>query len=154
MTNEPVPAVLTARRHRADLWVLMSDLEHAIAAALPGRVPAWAQEVHERLVELSGGFQRHCADTEASGGLFDAVLEAAPRLDGAVRRLGDEHHAITETITNLLVEARGISRQGTAEEAETLRQHVTDLLGMLTRHRQHSADLVYEAYAVDVGVGD
>ena len=37
--------------------------------------------------------------------------------------------------------------------AEDLRVELTALLAALARHRQRGADLVYEAYAVDLGGG-
>ena len=36
-------------------------------------------------------------------------------------------------------------------DAETLRHRAMAVLDELTRHRQHDADLVYEAYATDIG---
>jgi hypothetical protein len=35
-----------------------------------------------------------------------------------------------------------------------MRDQVTTLLTDLVRHRQHGADLVYEAHAVDIGGSD
>jgi hypothetical protein len=40
-----------------------------------------------------------------------------------------------------------------AEWSERLRSVLTSLLVALARHRQRGADLVYEAYAVDIGGG-
>ncbi len=37
--------------------------------------------------------------------------------------------------------------------AEELRVELTALLAALARHRQRGADLIYEAYAVDLGGG-
>ena len=39
------------------------------------------------------------------------------------------------------------------EWVERLRSVLTSLLVALARHRQRGADLVYEAYAVDIGGG-
>jgi hypothetical protein len=36
-------------------------------------------------------------------------------------------------------------------EPQALRDGLTDLLAELVRHRQRGADLVYEAYSVDIG---
>jgi hypothetical protein len=71
------------------------------------------------------------------------VRRRSPRLDSHCRRLSEEHVTILEqigTVQNALGE-------GTAET----RTQVLELLRLLVRHRQHGADLVYEAYAVDIG---
>ena len=35
-----------------------------------------------------------------------------------------------------------------------MREHGTTVLGRIVRHRQRGADLIYEAYATDIGGGD
>ena len=40
---------------------------------------------------------------------------------------------------------------GGTEDVEQVRALGTSLLGRIVRHRQRGADLVYEAYEVDVG---
>ncbi|MFO8076296.1 MAG: hypothetical protein ACQETV_03495 [Actinomycetota bacterium] len=155
MMTEATPAALSsAREQRADLWKHMTALEHALSHPLPGRVDAWGSDVHDALVDLSSGFEHHCAAVEAPDGLFASVLEAAPRLDHAVRRLADEHIEISALISTLLREVRTLAREGTEDEGVAVRARITELLGRLSQHRQRAADLVYEAYAVDIGVGD
>ena len=154
MTEASPVALSSAREQRADLWRHMTALEHALSHPLPGRVNTWGGEVHDALVDLSSGFEHHCAAVEAPDGLFASVLEAAPRLDHAVRRLAEEHIEISALISELLREVRTLTREGTEEEARETRGRITGLLGRLSQHRQRAADLVYEAYAVDIGVGD
>jgi hypothetical protein len=70
-------------------------------------------------------------------------------------RLRREHSDILATIV------RGARQLGAppAEDdgylswAEEMRVELTALLAALARHRQRGADLVYEAYAVDLGGG-
>lgn len=143
-----------ARAQRADLWRHLVGLEHAIATPLPGRVQAWAAAAHEALVDLSATFERHCAIVEAPDGVFDQVLAAAPRLEGMVERLRKEHIAIADVVTAELRAARDLGNTADVEQALEARQRLTDLITALSRHRQGGADLVYEAYAVDIGVGD
>jgi hypothetical protein len=40
---------------------------------------------------------------------------------------------------------------GTIGDLPAFREEVTTLMGQLVRHRQKGADLVYEAYDVDLG---
>ena len=153
-THDDNRALEEIRTQRADLWNQLVGLERAIATPLPGRVEEWAGGVHEALVELSATFERHCAMVEAPGGLFAEVLEAAPRLGSMVTRLRDEHVEISDQLRTELRDVRELAKGGTVDEAVTVRDRLTALLGLLSRHRQGGADLVYEAYAVDIGVGD
>ena len=86
--------------------------------------------------------------TEGSDGLHDAVLGMTPRLSNSVRRLVDEHTVIKELVEDLLARVRPPVAAG---DADTIRELGTALLGRLARHRQHGADLIYQAYQVDLG---
>lgn len=135
------------RAHRAELRDSLTALDEALAAPV-GRPEAWAQRVHAALVELSHDFEQHVALTEAEGGLYADVRRTAPRLAGQVRRLTDEHVRFAGHIAGLL--ARMEDPQA-VEDPIALREEVTTLIGQLVRHRQSGADLVFEAYELDLG---
>src|SRR6266508_569044 len=137
----------TLRRHRADLRGSINALEQALAAPAPGRRDAWAQRVHVALVELSADVREHIDITERPDGLYRALLMAAPRLSNAVTRLTREHGQVTELVDDLLAFLNGPE----AGEVDRVRDLGTALLGKLVRHRQRGSDLVWEAYAVDIG---
>jgi hypothetical protein len=140
------PAVEEARTRRAGLHGLLVELESAIAAAAPGREEAWADEVRAKLNLLAEAFAGHVRATEGPDGLFDQVRRRAPRLDHQTRQLATDHG----TIAAELAAATTAVGQSVAESRET----VLSLLAHLARHRQVGADLVYEAYAVDIGGSD
>ena len=136
------------RRRRADLLESIGAVEQALAAPVPGRESRWVERVGVALVELSADFREHIGYTEGADGFYQGLLETAPRLSGPVTRLVREHALITDLIDNLL------SRVGQADAAdgiEEIRERGTVLLGRLVRHRQHGSDLIYEAYAADIG---
>ena len=148
--SEPTPdqVLLEAlRRHRADLRESMNALEQALAAPVPGRPAAWAERVHVALVELSADFREHVEITEGPGGLYRGLLTTAARLSNAVARLTHEHAQIRELVEDLLTRAVGPD----VDYADRVRDLGMALLGRLVRHRQRGSDLVYEAYAVDIG---
>lgn len=148
-------SLLDATRHqRSDLRTVVVRLEEALAAPAPGRPREWAGRVHERLVDVAAAFERHIAVTEGPDGLFDAVLRADPRLANSVSALGTEHHDIRQSIADVLVMVRELARTGDNGDTGGVREAALDLLHRLSRHRQRGADLVYEAYAVDIGGGD
>jgi hypothetical protein len=142
------PGLDALRRRRAELGGSMAALEQALAEPSSGRDSAWAERVDVALVELSADFAEHVAVTEGSDGLHDAVLASTPRLSNAVGRLVAEHTAIRRLIGDLLA---GVRPPVAAADVDPLRELGTALLSRLVRHRQHGADLIHEAYQVDIG---
>ena len=101
------------------------------------------------MAELSADFDRHVAETEESNGHARGTCVAtAPRLSNLVRQFINDHATITGSIGDLLARA---SPPMAADEVDAVRELGTALLGRLARHRQHGADLIYEAYQVDLG---
>ena len=142
------PELASLRRIRAELRGAMSALEQALAAPTPGRPAAWVQRVDAALTELSADFAEHVAETEGAGGTHEAALATAPRLSNSVRRLVADHAGITGLIGDLLVR---VCSPVAAGEVDAVRDLGTALLSRLARHRQLGADLIYEAYQVDLG---
>ncbi len=147
------PALAAARTERAGLHQCMGALEEAVASPAVGREREWVREVHNRLVELGAAFERHIAVTEGPGGLFEEVHKAAPRLTHGVERLADDHREIRAAIGRALDAIRDRADM-LPETPGDGREAVLDLLDQLMRHRQLGADLIYEAYQVDMGAGD
>ena len=147
MESETVAsAVEAAKTRRAGLHGILVQLEAAIAAPAPGREEAWVTDVRAALDDLAESFTEHVQATEERDGLFDQVRRHAPRLDHQTHRLTDDH----ATIVTELAAANASLERDVAEVRET----VLSLLAHLARHRQLGADLVYEAYAVDIGGSD
>ena len=147
------------RRRRAELLGSITALEQALAAPAPGRQMRWAERVSAALMELSGDLRDHVELTEGPTGLNSRVVRSSPRLAYAVDRLTQEHATLTKLIGELLTvvgEADGSSAQGDPilGDPDEVRELGTTLLGVLLRHRQRGADLVYEAYSVDIGGQD
>ena len=137
-----------ARHRRQRLRASMDALEAAIAAAAPGREGDWRQRVGMVLADMAPVLDEHIAETEAPDGLLERVLADAPRLAHAVEVLRDDHARLRE----MLAAAR--APLGGDAGAEEVRSAAVDLLGLLVRHRHRGADVLYEAYSVDVGTGD
>ncbi|MGN6578083.1 MAG: hemerythrin domain-containing protein [Nocardioides sp.] len=137
------------RRRRAELRESLNALERALSAPAPaGLAGHWAERVHAALLELAGDFREHLAVTEGPDGLYQDLARRAPRLAGQVSRLVQDHVAIGERLEGLL-SLMGLPVDG--DEVRRIRELGTELLGSIVRHRQHGADLVYEAYEVDIG---
>ena len=145
LTDTSLQAV---RAHRAELRESIGALEQALAGPTPGRVAAWAERVHVALVELSADLREHVALTAGPQGLHHEVLATAPRLAGAVRRLVDDHAAITDLVERMM---GGVSVPLDDDGVAAARGLGVRLLGRLVQHRQAGAVMIYEAYQTDIG---
>ncbi|MGZ4132059.1 MAG: hypothetical protein ACXVWF_03335 [Actinomycetota bacterium] len=136
---------------RRTLHDALVHLEQAISSPAAGRIPEWTDRVHKDLLEVGHAFEQHVSVTERPDGLYDEILGLAPRLDGNVRRLREEHPEIAKAIA-AMDERLGSVQIGTdAWSLDQARDDLQRLIGRVIRHRQHGADLVWEAYNVDIG---
>jgi hypothetical protein len=151
--REVTPALQAARSRRQTLHEALVLMEQAISSPAAGRIPAWTSTVTKEMVSLRDAFEQHVIVTEKPGGLYEEIMELAPRLDGKLRRLHAEHPTITERTTAALarLEAGEVGDDGAPWPIEKARDDLQRLLGSIVRHRQSGADLVWEAYNVDIG---
>jgi hypothetical protein len=89
--------------------------------------------------------------TEREGGLYEEIMERAPRLAGTVKRLQDEHPTITESVAALVERLEAGEVESDAWPPDNARNDLQRMIGAVVRHRQKGADLVWEAYNVDIG---
>jgi hypothetical protein len=137
------------RQGRAGLRTALGHVEQALAGAAGGRWAMWSAQLAEELDELSVALEQHIAITEAPDGLLADIVVAAPRLAKRVDRARDDHVLLCE----LLEQARA-SLSGGAGAIDDVRDRVVELLTGLVRHRHLGAELVYDAYNVDIEAAD
>jgi hypothetical protein len=138
------PALAAARRRRAELLQSIHQFERALA--IPAGDPNWHDLVAARLAALREAVTEHVVVTEGPDGLYGELLDHAPRLCRGVDILIREHAALVAAVDTLCARLRE-----PAVPVEQVRGWASDLLRELSRHRQRGADLVYEAYATDIG---
>ncbi|HEY6796227.1 MAG TPA: hypothetical protein VI248_16250 [Kineosporiaceae bacterium] len=104
--------------------------------------------------ELRHIWHVHTSDTERRDGVLDQVVADCPRLSPAVGRLRHEHQVVAESlraVERLLDEtAAEPHADGAGEALPTL----TGVLDTVDRHRRMGRDLLYQAYNVDLGLGE
>ena len=134
---------------RAGLRRTMTAVEDAASAALTSRPREWCAGLSPHIDDLRQAWASHVSGTEGPGGLWEQIRTDAPRLNGALNRLGREHEQLTSEIEAL----RQVLADTHDDEALLVkaRDRVTTLLVQLTRHRQRGADLIFEAYEHDIG---
>ncbi|WP_157508833.1 hemerythrin domain-containing protein [Luteipulveratus halotolerans] len=135
------------RAHRAELRDSVAAVDEALASPI-ARGGAWRERVRAALAELAHDFRDHVELTEGPGGIYDQLSREAPRLSAAVDRLTREHRTYADAVQGYLTV---LEHGGTIADLPAFREEVTTLMGQLVRHRQKGADLVYEAYDVDLG---
>ncbi len=131
-----------ARHHRIKLHHAMVDVERAAAGAAGD--PTWRADLGAALTELLEAFDGHVEEVDAPDGILADVVGMAPRLQNQVKRLGDEHAELRPMIESAL----GVVEGG---DVADVRAETMAALGALAAHRQSGADLVYDAYNVDIG---
>jgi len=139
------------RQRRAELRESLDALEQALASPAVGRPLIWGERVRTVLVEVADDVREHVDGTEGPGGLHQAILAGDLRLANAVDALTQEHTQLADELTELIAMTEP---PVTAEDVPEVRERATRMLGHLIRHRQRGADLIFEAYDTDIGVGD
>ena len=111
----------------------------------------WGEAVHDALVTMVGDFGAHVDVTEGPSGLHETILSRDLRLANAVHALTAEHSEMARMIAALVADSQPPVIES---DVDSLRDRATCLLGMLVKHRQTGADLIYEAFHADVGGAD
>ncbi len=145
------PSLQAVRERRAGLRAAMGDLERAVASPARGRVDEWIAGVRTALDALREVVDHHIHATEAPGGFLDEIVGTEPRLANQTQRLREEHGELVDAISEASIRLRTGTTFAPDEWVDAMRDRLLVLLGVLARHRQRGADLVYEAYAVDIG---
>ena len=147
---QPSEQLARASHRRHDLAEAMTALEEVVAG--PSSADDWLDRTEERLGDLRRALDLHIEEVEAPKGLLAEIVTVAPQLAPYTDELRDEHLVLLEAWLRAEAAVRG-ARAGRAT-VSSVRRQVTTLLGRLTLHRQTGADLVFDAYNVDIGAMD
>lgn len=137
--------IAEARERRKPLHDAAEELELA-AAAPAGTGDVWKDRLRAALDDVKTALDDHVAKTEGPDGLYQELQDNAPRLSNDIDWLTADHarlYSRIETVRGLL--------DDDGFDVEEVRESIVGLLGAIVRHRQIGADLVYEAYHVDIG---
>jgi hypothetical protein len=150
MITETQQASMTeAQKCRVHLRDALHVLEEAVSSPVPGREEQWRAAVRDRLQDLQRSLAGHISVTEGLDGLLPQIEIDAPRLENRIARLRREHVRINDLIGEAM---HAVDDPRIAPD--DIRLLVGAIHSALLRHRQLGADLVYEAYEVDIGGGE
>ena len=152
MTEQPrTPALQEAAKRRRTLHEAFVGLEVAISSPAAGRIPDWTMLVTKEITGVRDAWDQHVDTTEKPGGLYEEIVSMSPRLSGTIDRLRDEHPEITHAVGEMLARLEQVEIGGLPWPLDDARDDLQRLIGKLIRHRQKGADLVWEAYNLDIG---
>ena len=147
MTANSALSVVGERRRT--LSEAMAGLESAVASA--SGAYWWRERVEDALADLSDALEAHVKEVEAPSGLLAEIIDEAPRLGAEVQTMKDEHTDLKDGVMALWNTVTGLPDGITNDK---IRRKATSLLGRLTLHRQKGADLIFDAYNVDIAAAD
>jgi hypothetical protein len=150
MAPELTPTLAETARRRADLHHALVAVERAISSPAVGRENDWTKDVVVQLQDLRHALEEHIEVTERDRGLYEEICQRAPRLSNAIDQLRDDHPELRDAAASTIekLEATPIGDGWPLADA---RDELQRLLGQVVRHRQLGADLVWEAYNLDIG---
>ena len=122
-----------------------------MAGAAGDDVDGWAARASTAALDMRSVLKHHVGETEASGSFYDDVAEHFPNLIPAANRLKAEHGPLRAGVDELIETLSVVHDDAGVERA---RAQALELLRALFEHRHRGADLVYDAYNVDVATGD
>ena len=141
----------TARARRLGVRAALEELESAVAAPAASRSAEWAQVLGTRLAKLQEAFDHHVVAAEGEDGLLPEIREHAPRLSHRIDELCADHGRIRAATAAAIEAVRGPDPD---QHVAALRDSVVDVMRRITHHRHLGADLVYEAFNVDIEAAD
>ncbi len=132
---------------RVSLSQVSNNLELALSAP-SGDPRYWRSKVVAALTEFKAVLSDHVHSSE--DGFLKAVAADFPNQARKVSQLLVDHERLQVSIDALFEKVVHLEDDGEGEEINAVRLQAIELLGQVSRHKQRSSDLIYEAYKVDV----
>ncbi len=149
--------VASIRSRREALLQAVVGLEDALAGPI-GDHGRWGLRVAMAVDHAVARISEHVAQTEGPGNILDEIVTVAPRLERRIKQMRVDHenlekaaHHLALAVAELESDDGATDSEGMADKAIKVRNQAVDVMGQIARHRQRGADLIYEAYQVDLG---
>jgi septal ring factor EnvC (AmiA/AmiB activator) len=146
-------AIATNRTDRKRSLAALHVLEACAAKPAPGRETDWLARVRAALEALADALDEQEQNSAVSDSTLSDIEQEDPRLRNRVMQLRRRHHETQLRVGQLRTQ---LDDQPTADGIDfaDIRRRLERLAGELRYQQAREADLVYEAYTVDLGAGD
>jgi hypothetical protein len=148
--SEQGNSVATSRGDRARSLDSLHDVERRASAAGPRRPDEWRHDLLKALDGLGDSLHEQFATSAGANSLLSSVVEESPHLESSVSELRRRQVALGDRIDELRRELGDHVRD---VDVGGVRHEVAQITAEIRELRAWEADLVYEAYSVDLGVG-
>lgn len=138
-------ALTLARERRRSLESAINDLGTVLGYASGS--PEWPAEVTGAVRSVILALDNHITTVEEDQGLLPEIVAKAPHLAPSVERIRREHADLRAKAIEVTALAGALPNG----DAGAVRRAGLELIHDLHLHRQRGADLVYDAYDVDIG---
>jgi hypothetical protein len=135
-----------ARARRERLLHALLELEEALTA--PASRERWLPDVAAAVASMRETILDHVAESEAPDGLLAQIAEVSSWLGPRVAALRAEHDHLVAAADALAADCAG------ATTPDAVAEDAWALLETVSRHRRRGADLLYDAYSLDVSASD
>lgn len=137
--SSPVPSEVV--RRRADIVDAIALLERALAKPA-GDIEHWRTLVAASLTQLADLVHDQVIAYETQ--VFTDVVETAPRLSAKIARINGLLDSLDGNIATLRADVP-------TADPDTVREEAMQVMAAIVRGRQMIADVVWEAYTMDLG---
>jgi hypothetical protein len=145
-------AIAENRSDRRRSLGALHDLESFASAAAPGREQDWTNNVSDALRVLDFAISRQGRRSDESDSPLSDIEATEPRLRNRVVQLRRRYSDLEQRVGELRAH---IDSMGTEPgDVNDIRRRLEAVATELRYLQAREADLVYEAYAVDLGGGD
>lgn len=140
--------VARSRDDRARSLQSLHKVERHAGAAGPPRPNEWRDDLLMALDDLASSLHDQYERSASEDGLLARIVDEQPQLTPSVRALRERQSALIEEIDALRQSMSDLSR---TVDVATTRSKVSEMTAEIRELRAWETDIVYEAYAFDLG---
>ncbi len=141
------------RSERVRILMASHRTEAALTAPAPARESQWKNHVYQSLNLLRASLREASQRGESAGGLIADLKSVGEKYYHRVGLLQQEFDEMIRRCDAMIEHLRSQGHEESIDYAD-IRQRVSWLLTSLKHHQAREADLVFEAYGLDIGIGD
>lgn len=143
--------IARSRGDRARSLESLHAVEKQAGAAGPARPNEWRDDLLAVLDDLASSLHDQYERSASAEGLLSRVVEEAPHLQSSVNELRKRQSSLVAEIDDLRRSLADLTR---TPDVDAVRSRVADMTAEIRELRAWETDIVYDAYAVDLGIGD